>query len=109
MPNYMAATETAKTRARSSQCTPRHRPSTPERERVCLAKKHLSYLIHEVRSSVGTECNDLSQNLRSPSFDGYYCYGMEQQINLSACYNTSESLGGKKFPCSTTDLRWLKS
>lgn len=109
MPNYMAATESAKTRARSSQSTPRHRPSTPEKERVCSAKKHLSYPIHEVRSSVCTECSDLSQNLRSPNFDGYYYYGMEQQINLSACYNTSESLGGKIFPCSTTDLRWLKS
>ncbi|KAF3975002.1 hypothetical protein CMV_001716 [Castanea mollissima] len=72
MPNYMAATESAKARARSSQSTPRHRPSTPERERVCSAKKRLSYPVHEVRSSVGTECSDLSQNLRSPSFNGYY-------------------------------------
>ncbi|XP_075652032.1 protein IQ-DOMAIN 17-like [Castanea sativa] len=109
MPNYMAATESAKARARSSQSTPRHRPSTPERERVCSAKKRLSYPVHEVRSSVGTECSDLSQNLRSPSFNGYYYYGMEQQTNLSASYNTSESLGGQISPCSTTDLRWLKS
>ncbi|KAK7857890.1 protein iq-domain 32 [Quercus suber] len=109
MPNYMAATESAKARARSSQSTPRHRPSTPEREIVCSAKKRLSYPVHEVRSSVGTECSNLSQNLRSPSFNGYYYYGMEQQTNLSACYNTSESLGGQISPCSTTDLRWLNS
>ncbi|KAK4601145.1 hypothetical protein RGQ29_010637 [Quercus rubra] len=109
MPNYMAATESAKARVRSSQSTPRHRPSTPERERVCSAKKRLSYPVHEVRSSVGTECSNLSQNLRSPSINGYYYYGMEQHTNLSACYNTSESLGGQISPCSTTDLRWLKS
>lgn len=102
-PNYMAATESAKARARPQSISPRpQRPSTPERERVCLAKKRLSY-------NVGTECSSLSQKLRSPSLNGYYYYGMEQQSNLSSCYNTtSESVGGEISPCSTTELRWLR-
>ncbi|KAL2524866.1 IQ-domain 18 [Abeliophyllum distichum] len=44
IPNYMAATESAKARIRS-QSAPRQRSSTPERDRSGSAKKRLSYPI----------------------------------------------------------------
>lgn len=112
VPNYMAATESAKARIRS-QSAPRQRPSTPERDRSSsAARKRLSYPIPEPYCvNFGFGCNNnniLGQNLRSPSFKsvqaGYV--GMEEQSNYS-CY--TESIGGEISPCSTTDLRrWLR-
>ncbi|OWM72218.1 protein IQ-DOMAIN 1-like [Punica granatum] len=112
IPNYMAATESAKARARS-QSAPRQRPSTPERDRVgsgsSAARKRLSYPVPDAQGGFygisGT--SSFSQNLRSPSFKSAHCsfYGMEQRSNLS-CY--TESLGGEISPCSTTDLRWFR-
>ncbi|XP_039022813.1 protein IQ-DOMAIN 1-like [Hibiscus syriacus] len=102
VPNYMAATESAKAKVRS-QSTPRQRPSTPERERGgSLAKKRLSYPAPE--NHVGSS---FSQNLRSPSFKSAFegHYGMEKE-SLYCSY--TESFGGEVSPCSTTDLRWLK-
>ncbi|KAL4348788.1 hypothetical protein GQ457_17G022770 [Hibiscus cannabinus] len=106
VPNYMAATESAKAKVRS-QSTPRQRPSTPERERGgSLAKKRLSYPAPE--NHVGIGCSSFSQNLRSPSFKSAFegHYGMEKE-SLYSSYCT-ESFGGEISPCSTTDLRWLK-
>ncbi|KAK8489097.1 hypothetical protein V6N13_046834 [Hibiscus sabdariffa] len=106
VPNYMAATESAKAKVRS-QSTPRQRPSTPERERGgSLAKKRLSYPAPE--HHVGIGCSSFSQNLRSPSFKSAFegHYGMEKE-SLYSSYCT-ESFGGEISPCSTTDLRWLK-
>ncbi|KAE8727336.1 putative electron transporter [Hibiscus syriacus] len=102
VPNYMAATESAKAKVRS-QSTPRQRPSTPGRERGgSLAKKILSYPALE--NHVGSS---FSQNLRSPSFksafEGHYWMKKE---SLYSSY--TESFGGQIFPCSTTDIRWLK-
>ncbi|KAK4369648.1 hypothetical protein RND71_013440 [Anisodus tanguticus] len=104
VPNYMAATESAKARI-CSQSTPKQRPSTPERERVGSVKKCLSYPIPEPYSL--NAAYGYSQNLRSPSFKIQASYvGMEQQSNYS-CY--TDSLGGEISPCSTTDLRrWLR-
>ncbi|KAJ8568306.1 hypothetical protein K7X08_027839 [Anisodus acutangulus] len=105
VPNYMAATESAKARI-CSQSTPKQRPSTPERERVGSVKKCLSYPIPEPYSL--NAAYGYSQNLRSPSFKSHQAsyVGMEQQSNYS-CY--TDSLGGEISPCSTTDLRrWLR-
>lgn len=104
LPNYMAATESAKARLRS-QSAPRQRPSTPERERgVGSAKKRLSF---PVPDPIGYGVYE--RNLRSPSFksvSGTYL-GVEQQSNYSSC--CTDSLGGEISPSSTTDLRrWLR-
>ncbi|EEF43455.1 protein IQ-DOMAIN 17 [Ricinus communis] len=109
IPNYMAATESAKARVRS-QSAPRQRPSTPERERggSSSAKKRLSYPAPEPHCSniIGCSNSSFSQNLRSPSFKSVQCglLGMDHRSNYSFY---TESIGGEISPCSTTDLRWL--
>lgn len=111
LPNYMAATESAKARVRS-QSAPRQRPSTPERERIGSAKKRLSYPVPPDSYSVGTGHGGYGhhQHLRSPSFksvSGAHLGIIEQQSNYSSCY--TESLGGEISPSSTGDLRrWLR-
>ncbi|OMO79879.1 IQ motif, EF-hand binding site [Corchorus capsularis] len=110
VPNYMAATESAKAKARS-QSTPRQRPSTPERERGggSLAKKRLSYPVPPHDSHVSIGCSSFSNNLRSPSFKSAFegHYGLDKDSFYSSYY-TESILGGEISPCSTTDLRWLK-
>ncbi|XP_050228742.1 protein IQ-DOMAIN 17-like [Mercurialis annua] len=112
IPNYMAATESAKARVRS-QSAPRQRPSTPERERgaggASSAKKRLLYPAPEPHCSNGIGCgssSSFSQSLRSPSFKSVPCgpVGMEHPSN---CSWYSERFGEQISPCSTTDLRWL--
>jgi hypothetical protein len=115
LPNYMAATESAKARVRP-QSAPRQRPSTPERERGgSVAKKRLSFPVQDHGphgNGAGiidySSNRSFSQNLRSPSFKSVHgChFGMGEQSNYFSCYN--ESIGGEISPCSTTDLRWLK-
>lgn len=102
-PHYMAATESAKARVRS-QSAPRHRPSTPERDRpgtgsAAGVKKRLSFPNPDPYSGMGYG----SYNLRSPSFKSV----MEQQSIYSSC--CTDSLGGEISPSSTSDLRrWLR-
>ncbi|GFS44268.1 hypothetical protein Acr_00g0089470 [Actinidia rufa] len=108
VPNYMAATESAKARFRSQSAT-KQRPSTLERERSGLVKKRLSYPTPEPHNNGGIDCSGFRQNFRSPSLTSVKArfVGMEQGSNLSSCY--TDSIGGEISPCSTTDLRrWLR-
>ncbi|KAF2324943.1 hypothetical protein GH714_021773 [Hevea brasiliensis] len=110
LPNYMAATESAKARVRS-QSAPRQRPSTPERDRLGSAKKRLSFPAPDPFSvGIGYGGGGFGHGLRSPSFksvSGVQFGGLEQQSNYSS-YCT-DSLGGEVSPSSTSDLRrWLR-
>ncbi|KAK3038771.1 hypothetical protein RJ639_027358 [Escallonia herrerae] len=102
MPNYMAATESAKARVRS-QSAPRQRLSTPDRERAGSAKKRLSFPVPDPYNA------GYGHNMKSPSFKSIsrVHLGIEQQSNYSS-YCT-DSLGGEISPSSTSDLRrWLR-
>ncbi|XWS76816.1 hypothetical protein CRYUN_Cryun01aG0209900 [Craigia yunnanensis] len=107
LPNYMAATVSAKARIRS-QSAPRQRPSTPERDRIGSARKRLSFPVPEPYG-VGMGYGGYGHNLRSPSFksvSGSH-FGLDQQSNYSSC--CTESLVGEISPSSTSDLRrWLR-
>ncbi|KAJ4774698.1 Protein IQ-DOMAIN 14 [Rhynchospora pubera] len=104
LPNYMAATESAKARLRS-QSAPRQRPATPERDKggsTGSAKKRLSFPVPPDPYGYG-----YTQSLRSPSFKSAAGrYVPDLRSNISSC---NESLGGEISPSSTTDLRrWLR-
>ncbi|CAK9170348.1 unnamed protein product [Ilex paraguariensis] len=110
MPNYMAATKSAKARVRS-QSAPRQRPSTPERERGGSAKKRLSYPVPE-QPYIGAanDCSSFSQNLSCSSFKSVQAgYGGMEQQSRRSCY--TDSIGGEISPCSTSTTaltRWLR-
>ncbi|KAL7254391.1 hypothetical protein ACSBR1_008729 [Camellia fascicularis] len=110
VPNYMAATVSAKARIRS-QSAPRQRAVTPEREKLGSAKKRLSFPVpgEAYTNGVGTSDSDVSfecNNLRSPSWKSIYReqFGMVQQQRPNMCFGdeaSSPSTGGGV-------RRWLK-
>lgn len=112
VPNYMAATESAKARVRS-QSAPRQRPATPERDRgsggaaASGAKKRLSFPA-QLNAALGAA--EYAQSLRSPSFKSAAGrFSSEQRSTVSS--SCADSLGGDVVvsPSSTTDLRrWLR-
>lgn len=102
VPNYMAATESAKARARS-QSAPRQRPATPERDRAG-AKKRLSYPAPPVADPYG-----YAGSLRSPSFKsaaGRFSSDHRSTVSSSCADSLADAVVS---PSSTTDLRrWLR-
>ncbi|KDP47069.1 hypothetical protein JCGZ_05096 [Jatropha curcas] len=110
MPNYMAATASAKARLRS-QSAPRQRASTPEREKIGpTAKKRLSFP-NPVTSNSSSSNNNIVDRLKSPRYkqgihEAYL--GMEHRSTVSSCY-TESSIGDEASPPSTNELnRWLR-
>jgi hypothetical protein len=105
MPNYMAATASAKARFRS-QSAPRQRPSTPEREKTGSAKKRLSFPAPDQCGGLGNGGISDYYNSKSPSYRNIHGgghLGMEQRSNMLSC--CTDSLGDEISPPLTNDLR----
>ncbi|XP_050386464.1 protein IQ-DOMAIN 17-like [Argentina anserina] len=104
VPNYMAATASAKARIRS-QSAPRHRPATQDREKQCSARKRLSFPVPP--EPYGTNCTS-DIELKSPSHTGInrgQAIRREHKAsNRSYCVTDSET-----SPTSRGELRrWLR-
>ncbi|KAJ4726743.1 Protein IQ-DOMAIN like [Melia azedarach] len=96
VPNYMAATASARARVRS-QSAPKQRPATPEGEKTVLAKKRLSFPVPEARVDEDFFVHG-----------GGNVGGMEQRSNISSCC-TADSLEDEIYPASANDIRtWLR-
>ncbi|XP_021767933.1 protein IQ-DOMAIN 1-like [Chenopodium quinoa] len=112
-PNYMAATESARDRART-QSTPRQRHSTSDREvrGGSSVRKRLSFPNPDPQylgNIYTTDYSSFSQNLRSPSFRSVQ-EGMYSRIDrATTCSSYTDITGGEISPASTRShlRRWL--
>lgn len=108
VPNYMAATASAKARIRS-QSAPRHRPATQDREKQCSARKRLSFPVPAEAFGASAVGNGTSEfELRSSNYKGInggQAIRMEHNTrNVSHCLTDSET-----SPTSRGELRrWLR-
>ncbi|KAL6127295.1 hypothetical protein ACLB2K_075336 [Fragaria x ananassa] len=104
VPNYMAATASAKARIRS-QSAPRHRAATQEREKQCSARKRLSFP-DPPEPSVTNYSSDIE--LKSPTYRGINGgQGIRREhkaSNVAYCVTDSET-----SPTSRGEFRrWLR-
>ncbi|VVA11373.1 PREDICTED: IQ-DOMAIN [Prunus dulcis] len=99
VPNYMAATASAKARLRS-QSAPRQRHSTHDREKPGSARKRLSFPVPDNGTS--------DSNLKSPRYNnnmnGGHAVRLEHRASMSSCFTDGET-----SPTSSGDLKryWL--
>ncbi|KAL2527527.1 IQ-domain 18 [Abeliophyllum distichum] len=110
-PNYMATTASAKARVRS-QSAPRHRPSTPEREKTGSVKKRLSFPVPEQCNDIGINGHTLvdHHNMNIPSCKNIHMIPFcgEQRSNMSSCCTDSlaDDISSSTTTCDTR--RWLR-
>ncbi|KAK3042853.1 hypothetical protein RJ639_001126, partial [Escallonia herrerae] len=103
MPNYMAATASAKARVRS-QSAPRQRPLTPEREKVGSAKKRLSFPAPNPSNDfVISDVDSESPSYRTIDGDSFE---VEQRSIMSSYCNDSQ--GDERSPPMNDLRRWLR-
>ncbi|KAK6936619.1 protein of unknown function DUF4005 [Dillenia turbinata] len=105
IPSYMAATESAKARARS-QSAPRRRASTPDRENPRSARKRLSFPVPEQHSDIVASGYSSDHTLNTSCKSIYESrYRMEKASNMSCC---TVDIPEEILVPSTSDLkRWL--
>ncbi|PSS04493.1 Protein IQ-DOMAIN like [Actinidia chinensis var. chinensis] len=89
VPNYMAATESAKARIRP-QSAPRQRPRNSERGKTGSANKRLSFPDPDPYNAIGTSELAPEYASRSPSCKSIYRdrSAMEKRSNASSCYDS---------------------